>query len=77
MILIKHPNTLLRGPNEKIEFPLSEENKIIIQNMITLMYLENGIDLCSVTNSPGQDKQPSVCFTFLLFLDNTIGLINT
>ena len=29
MNLIKPPDTFLRGSNEKIEFPLSEENKII------------------------------------------------
>ena len=38
MKLVKHPDTFLRGSTEKIEFPLSEENKIIIKNMINLMY---------------------------------------
>ena len=47
MNLIKHPDTFLRGSNEKIEFPLSEENKIIIKNMINLMYQENGIGLAA------------------------------
>ena len=32
MKLLKHPDTFLRGPTEKIEFPLSDENKIIIKN---------------------------------------------
>ena len=31
MKLLKHPDTFLRGPTEKIEFPLSDENKIIIK----------------------------------------------
>ena len=41
--LIKYPDTFLRGPTEKVEFPLSDENKIIIKNLINLMYQENGI----------------------------------
>ena len=47
MKLVKHPDTFLRGPTEKIEFPLSEENKIIIKNMINLMYQERGIGLAA------------------------------
>ena len=55
MNLIKHPDTFLRGSNEKIEFPLSEENKIIIKNMINLMYQENGIGLAA--NQAGYNRQ--------------------
>ena len=47
MKLIKHPDTFLRGPTEKVEFPLSDENKIIIKNLINLMYKENGIGLAA------------------------------
>ena len=47
MKLIKHPDTFLRGPTEKVEFPLSEENKIIIKNMINLMYHAKGIGLAA------------------------------
>ena len=55
MNLIKHPDTFLRGSNEKIEFPLSEENKIIIKNMINLMYQENGIGLAA--NQAGYNRK--------------------
>ena len=55
MKLIKHPDTFLRGSNEKIEFPLSEENKIIIKNMINLMYQENGIGLAA--NQAGYNRK--------------------
>ena len=55
MNLIKHPDTFLRVSNEKIEFPLSEENKIIIKNMINLMYQENGIGLAA--NQAGYNRK--------------------
>ena len=47
MNLVKHPDPFLRAPTEEVTLPTSDENKIIIQNMITLMYLENGIGLGS------------------------------
>ena len=47
MKLIKYPDKILRQPTEKVEFPLSEKNKIIIKNMINLMYQENGIGLAA------------------------------
>ena len=55
MKLVKHPDTFLRGSMEKIEFPLSEENKIIIKNMINLMYQANGIGLAA--NQAGYNRQ--------------------
>ena len=55
MKLVKHPDTFLRGPTEKIEFPLSEENKIIIKNMINLMYQERGIGLAA--NQAGYNRK--------------------
>ena len=55
MNLIKHPDTFLRGSTEKLEFPLSEENKIIIKNMINLMYQENGIGLAA--NQAGYNRK--------------------
>ena len=55
MKLVKHPDTFLRGSMEKIEFPLSEENKIIIKNMINLMYQENGIGLAA--NQAGYNRK--------------------
>ena len=55
MKLIKHPDTFLRGPTEKVEFPLSDENKIIIKNLINLMYKENGIGLAA--NQAGYNRK--------------------
>ena len=55
MKLVKHPDTFLRGSTEKLEFPLSEENKIIIKNMINLMYQANGIGLAA--NQAGYIRQ--------------------
>jgi peptide deformylase len=55
MKLVKHPDTFLRGSTEKIEFPLNEENKIIIKNMINLMYQENGIGLAA--NQAGYNRK--------------------
>ena len=55
MKLIKHPDTFLRGPTEKVEFPLSDENKIIIGNMINLMYQNNGIGLAA--NQVGYNRK--------------------
>ena len=55
MKLVKHPDTFLRGSTEKLEFPLSEENKIIIKNMINLMYQANGIGLAA--NQAGYNRQ--------------------
>ena len=45
--ILKHPDTFLRQPTEKIEFPLSEENNIILDNMIKVMYQANGIGLAA------------------------------
>ena len=55
MKLIKVPNPILTTPTSEVEFPLSEENKIIIKNMINLMYQENGIGLAA--NQVGYDKK--------------------
>ena len=55
MKLIKHPDTFLRGPTEKVDFPLSDENKIIIKNMINLMYQERGIGLAA--NQAGYNRR--------------------
>ena len=59
MKLVNHQTdrayALLRGSTEKVEFPLSEENKIIIKNMINLMYQENGIGLAA--NQAGYSRR--------------------
>ena len=55
MQLVKSPNPILTTPTSEVEFPLSEENKIIIKNMINLMYQENGVGLAA--NQVGYDKK--------------------
>ena len=55
MELIKHPDTFLRGETLEIEFPLSEENKIIIKNLTNLMYQKNGIGLAA--NQAGYNRK--------------------
>ena len=55
MEIVKHPDTFLRGPTEEVEFPLSDENKIIIKNMITLMYQAKGIGLAA--NQAGYNRR--------------------
>ena len=61
MKLIKHPDTFLRGPTEEVELPLSDENKIIIKNMISLMYQANGIGLAA--NQAGYNRRMFVMDT--------------
>ena len=55
MKILKHPDTFLRGPTENLDFPLSEENKIIIKNMINSMYQERGIGLAA--NQVGYNRK--------------------
>ena len=55
MKILIHPDTFLRGPTENLDFPLSEENKIIIKNMINLMYQERGIGLAA--NQVGYNRK--------------------
>ena len=57
MKILKHPDTFLRQPTEEVEFPLSEENSIIIDNMIKLMYIANGIGLAA--NQVGYNRPVS------------------
>ena len=47
MKILKKPNKFLREPTKEIELPLSEENNIIIDNMIKIMYQANGIGLAA------------------------------
>jgi len=55
MKLLKKPDTFLKGPTQNIEIPLSDENKIIIGNMINLMYQNNGIGLAA--NQVGYNRK--------------------
>ena len=61
MKILKNPDTFLRGPTEEVKFPLSEENNIILDNMIKLMYQANGIGLAA--NQVGYNRRMFVMDT--------------
>ena len=61
MKILKKPDTFLRGPTEEVKFPLSEENNIILDNMIKLMYQANGIGLAA--NQVGYNRRMFVMDT--------------
>ena len=52
---------ILRKPTEEVEFPLSEEDNIILDNMIKVMYQANGIGLAA--NQIGYNKRMFVMDT--------------
>ena len=52
---------ILKKPTEEVNFPLSEENNIIIDNMIKVMYQANGIGLAA--NQIGHNKRMFVMDT--------------
>jgi peptide deformylase len=51
---LEYAGAILRKPTEEIEFPLGEENNIILDNMIKVMYQANGIGLAA--NQMGYNK---------------------
>ena len=55
MKLLKKPDTFLKGPTQDVDIPLSDENKIIIGNMINLMYQHRGIGLAA--NQVGYNRR--------------------
>ena len=59
--ILTHPDTFLRQSTEEIEFPLSEENNIILDNMIKVMYQANGIGLAA--NQIGYNRRMFVMDT--------------
>ena len=59
--ILKHPDTFLRQPTEEVEIPLSEENNIILDNMIKIMYQSNGIGLAA--NQVGYNRRMFVMDT--------------
>jgi len=52
---------ILKKPTEEVKFPLSEENNIILDNMIKIMYQAKGIGLAA--NQIGHDKRMFVMDT--------------
>ena len=59
--ILKHPDTFLRQPTQEVELPLSEENNIILDNMIKIMYQANGIGLAA--NQIGYNRRMFVMDT--------------
>ena len=59
--ILKPPDTFLRQPTEEVEIPLSEENNIILDNMIKIMYQANGIGLAA--NQIGYNRRMFVMDT--------------
>ena len=55
MKLLKKPDVFLKGPTQNVEIPLSDENKIIISNMINIMYKSNGVGLAA--NQVGYNRR--------------------
>ena len=64
MKILKKPDTFLRGPTQEVKIPLSEENNIILDNMIKIMYEAN----FSYHNS----ATVSIIFLFQMFDNNKI-----
>ena len=52
---LEYAGAILKRPTQEIEFPLSEENNIILDNMIKIMYQANGIGLAA--NQIGYNKR--------------------
>jgi peptide deformylase len=59
--ILKHPDIFLRQSTEEVKFPLSEENNIILDNMIKVMYQANGIGLAA--NQIGYNRRMFVMDT--------------
>ena len=55
MKILKKPDVFLKGPTQNVEIPLSDENKIIIGNMINIMYQSNGVGLAA--NQVGYNRR--------------------
>ena len=45
--IVKYPDDFLHKPNEEVCFPLNEDHKSLIKNMIEAMYKNNGIGLAA------------------------------
>ena len=47
MKIVEQPDIFLREPTSEVKFPLSSEDQIIIDQMIDIMYSNNGIGLAA------------------------------
>ena len=77
---------ILKKPTEEVKFPLSEENNIIIDNMIKVMYQANGIGLAAnqighnkrmfVMDTSNEKNSPQVFINPILRSKNNIKMTN-
>ena len=47
MQIVKQPDIFLREPTSEVKFPLSPEDNVIIDQMIDIMYRNNGVGLAA------------------------------
>ena len=47
MQIVEQPDIFLREPTSEVKFPLSQEDQVIIDQMIDTMYRSNGIGLAA------------------------------
>mgnify|MGYP003149244717 CR=1 FL=1 len=47
MQIVEQPNIFLKEPTQEIKFPLSDEDQVIIDQMIDIMYRNKGIGLAA------------------------------
>ena len=77
---------ILKKPTEEVKFPLSEENNIILDNMIKVMYQANGIGLAAnqighnkrmfVMDTSNEKNSPQVFINPILRSKNNIKMTN-
>ena len=77
---------ILKKPTEEVKFPLSEENNIIIDNMIKVTYQANGIGLAAnqivyykrmfVMDTSNEKDSPQVFINPILRSKNNIKMTN-
>ena len=77
---------ILKKPTEEVKFPLSEENNIILDNMIKVMYQANGIGLAAnqigynkrmfVMDTSNEKDSPQVFINPILRSKNNIKMTN-
>ena len=82
----EHAGAILRKPTEEVKFPLSEEDNIIIDNMIKVMYQANGIGLAAnqigynkrmfVMDTSNEKDSPQVFINPILRSKNNIKMTN-
>ena len=61
MRIVEQPDIFLREPTSEVKFPLSQEDQVIIDQMIDIMYRNNGIGLAA--NQVGYSRRMFVMDT--------------